>query len=623
MKSAISKIFIGFLVISFVFFGINSFLLSGSGSWVAKVGNKKISYNSLQKTVKTQRDAILRANPNNKQALQYVNSQKFSVDILSKLINQEMLAKLGEHYGVNGDRSLIFQQVAKDKSFYKNNKFDRQYFKYFLAQNGLDEESYIELIQNEVINAMVMNSLSMTSPINPDFVEKMAILQNERRYGDIIYITKRNIRPIKSPKKEELLKIYEKNKKTFILPEKRNISYIILKKSDILGRIWVTNKEALEFYTKNKENYKKQEKRNFYHIAFKDKKSAKKFAKSLKKAKNKEKTFLKLGKKEKKSTKQLTISAVTKDNMIKTLADPAFALKKGEISKVLKSDLGFHVFLLREITDPGYLSFLKAKKDIKKQILAKKQQEIFQNKVAQIDETLLANNSLQLVRKKFSPNSIIQTINIDEKGTKRTASLKNFVENAFTTKQGQASILNESGEKFYALKVNKITKSRQQNFDEVKKNLQKLYRDNKENEAIKALAKKIAEEIRKNPKKSRQIARKNGLRYKKSQEFTRQSYIEFQGQKIPYSDKFSQELFALKPGNSTNYYQNGTKSYKIAILKKIKQGRVSKKQLQKDRDLAANQYRQEFIEAFNAYMQSKYKIDINKQFLNSLKQKWP
>ena len=38
------KVVLGIVALSFIFFGVSSFILGGSTNWVAKIGSKKIGY---------------------------------------------------------------------------------------------------------------------------------------------------------------------------------------------------------------------------------------------------------------------------------------------------------------------------------------------------------------------------------------------------------------------------------------------------------------------------------------------------------------------------------------------------------------------------------------------------
>ena len=57
--------------------------------------------------------------------------------------------------------------------------------------------------------------------------------------------------------------------------------------------------------------------------------------------------------------------------------DVAFLMKKGQIQGVVKSDYGFHLFLLEEKYPAKKLSFNEAKKDVQKHVVKIKREEAY------------------------------------------------------------------------------------------------------------------------------------------------------------------------------------------------------------------------------------------------------
>ena len=60
------KIVVGLVILSFVVFGVASFLSQSSDVWAIKIGNKKISYQKVQHDINNYRNnllALLKENP--------------------------------------------------------------------------------------------------------------------------------------------------------------------------------------------------------------------------------------------------------------------------------------------------------------------------------------------------------------------------------------------------------------------------------------------------------------------------------------------------------------------------------------------------------------------------------
>lgn len=617
-NNIIFKVFIGFLILSFVFFGVSSFILGNSSLWVAKINGNKISYNKLKKSLEIDRELLLKTNPNNERAINYVNSARFQIDVLRKLINQELLSNIGKKYDIKADKRLILESVANDPNFNENGKFNKNYFRYFLAQNGLNEKKYIEIVENEIINAIVVNSLSASSPVDEITARKISDLNKEQRYADIVKISERNLKTIKQPKDSDLKTIYQENQDNFVINETRDVSYLAFNREKLIDKITVSEAELKEYYNKNQENYKIAEKRDFYHIIFKEEKKAQNFLDKIKKSNNKTSEFIELASKSGKSKSQIQINNADKNNILPELSDKVFALKKGEISQVLKSDLGYHIFLTKNIKTANYISYDKIKAEIKKEVLADKSQRLIEEKISNIENFLLSSNSLEETAKNFNLGQIKSVKSIDQNYQN---SLTDFSNKAFLLNKNQTSNLYSAQNKFFALKVNEIYPKTIKDFSKVKTELKNIYFKQQKAIQLKKLAQKISSEIQENPKKAYQIAKKYNLKFIRNKKFNRFNDVKIGDQKVRLADSFHKELFDLKVNNSTSYHKIENNQFQIGILKKINPRKASTREINNYQKELSNIYRGEILNEFNNYLQKEFNIEVNQKFLKSLSQK--
>ena len=91
------KIFLGFLGLTFIMFGVSSFILGGKTSWVAKVGNKTITYDKFLQTAQNDKEAIYRSNPN-KDVTKYLNSDQFKQDVLGRMVTRNLVESLQQEF---------------------------------------------------------------------------------------------------------------------------------------------------------------------------------------------------------------------------------------------------------------------------------------------------------------------------------------------------------------------------------------------------------------------------------------------------------------------------------------------------------------------------------------------
>jgi len=630
------KIILAFIALSFVLFGVSGFILSGPSSWVAKIGGKTISQTAFMKEMQKNREMILQANKG-EEALKYLESEQFKSDILNRMVNAVIIEKLSDNLGVQASKNLILQEVAKDQNFKdKDGKFDRSAFQNFLKKNGINEEQYVKIVQDEVVASIVVQSLAAAAPADARSASANAEFKQQTRFADVVKITMSNTAKVTAPSEADLNSFFEKNKQNYAAPEMRKVSYLKFSRKDFAKDMAVSDEEIAAEYEKNKDQFQRPESRNLYHVLFDNEASAKEFVQKLDAAAGSDKLnlsseFAKLAKEiQKKSQKDIALNKVTQKDIMPELANVIFKLAVNERSDSVKSPLGFHVFLLNEIIKSQPIALAEVKDMIKTQLLQGRQDKVLQAKVSEIDDAILASNSLSEAAQKFSlkinsnPVLINQT-GQDNKGVEvsEIKSLEGFAANAFATAKGQASKLfySKTSDEFYSVKVEEIEVAHEKKLEEVKSQAMADLSAKIQYEKLQEFATKVGDEIHKNPSEISQIAAKYKLSVERNKEFPRIFYINYQGRQIPYASKFLEELFSVKVGEATGINSQGIQEFTIGVLRSIKQPSIGEAQIANAKKEAENAFRNEVAQGYNSFMLKKYPIKVNDKFFAKKEEK--
>lgn len=629
------KIILAFIALSFVLFGVSGFILSGPNSWVAKIGGKTINYSDFNKEMQKTREMILQNNKSD-EAMKYLDSDQFKSDILGRMVNGIIVDKLRSDFGVEASKKLILGAVARDKNFKgSDGKFDRKIFQNFLAKNGLDEEKYVNIIQTDVVATMIIQSMSLAAPTSSQAVINQEEFKQEKRFADVIKITEKNVGKVAAPDAESLNKFFETNKKSYIAPEMRTVSFVRFSKHDFAKDLQISDEEISAEYEKNKDKFQRPESRNLYHILFEKEEAAKDFIQKFDTAAGTDRskfnaTFLKLAKElQNKDAKSVTLKNITQKDMIPDLANPVFKMALGDHSQALKSPLGFHVFLLNEIRKSEPIPFVEAKEKIKTSLLEGREEKVMQAKVSEIDDAILASNSLTETAKKFGLSANFNTVEINQTGqnpkgdlSSAIKGLDDFAEHAFGLKKDESSKLfySKTNGYYYAVKVDEIVPAREKTLEEIKAQVTADLTKYNQSKALERLAKSVDEELKSHPQNFAAIATKHKLTVEKNKQFSRVSYISYQGHQIPFSDKFSTTLFGVKLGEVTDEVQVGNQEFAIGILRSVKKGSVEGNQLVAAKNEAAGNFRNEVLQGYNAFVMKKYPVKVNEKILGKKEQ---
>ena len=147
---------------------------------------------------------------------------------------------------------------------------------------------------------------------------------------------------------------------------------------DILDKVQVGDEEVEKYYETNKDNFTEKEQVHLFNILVKTEEEAQNVLEQLKAGED----FSEIAK-----TKSTGPSAaqggdlgyVSKGTVIPEIEEVVFALEVGELSGVVKTDLGFHIFKITEKKPETVKALEEVKEDIIQTLLPTKQKEAFDN----------------------------------------------------------------------------------------------------------------------------------------------------------------------------------------------------------------------------------------------------
>lgn len=621
------KIFLAFIAVSFVMFGVSSFIAGPSNQWVVKVGDKRVTQNEFMTMMRRQSSIALREK-GGVEAERYLNSAQFQQDMLNAMVSRKMFEIVGDHFNFRPNSQIILQEIAKDNNFRdENNKFDRDSFDNFLQYNSIDERDYIAQLAQDTSSNIAIRSLSAAAPISEEIAIAQAQSHRQKRVADIITIDKSVIGKVAKPGEEDLKKYFADNKEQFVVPVMRQISYLHFDKERLTKDIKLKDAEVRRYYDVNLEEFVEPQTRNSYHLLFEDEQKAQTFLQKYESAiqggANSKKTFAKLAKDIAGEDEQsIKLDNVTIDGIFPELAKAIFALEVGQNSKVVESQIGFHVALLTQINQPKQLPFAKVKRDIEIKLLAEKSEKMVQDKMAAIDDNMLLTNSITETAQKFSLRYSRDPLIIDVSGRDKAGNepkiigeFDEFLMQSFALQEGQFSDLlyDEKNGKYYIIKVDKVIPQKQKEYDEVKSQLAAQIIEQKTAQKLKEFSDKIYEEIEKNTKSFTAIAKKNKLKLDRNKTLPRQYIVTLADKsQVPYQDDFLYELFRINIGDVTPLVKLESGDYIVALLKNIKKNNIDKKDFKSVITSNQNRFKAEILEVFNQYLSAKYPVEFNK-----------
>jgi len=250
------------------------------------------------------------------------------------------------------DETVVASETKKrfPNIYNKNNKLDEVALNSFLKQQRLKIEDLVKIINYET-RSNVFDELFLEVKY-PNKFQK--IINKHNNHSRNINLIKFNINEYKlsnienldiSINNQKIVDYFNKNINSYMDPEKRDVSYILIDKNDYLDQYTPSNSKIENYYNNNKKLFLEPEKRDFLQFNFKSFEEASTF-------KNKTISFnseniIKFAEENNITFNKFT--NVANDEVLEELSDVIFSLKENNISSVVETALAKHVIIVSKI----------------------------------------------------------------------------------------------------------------------------------------------------------------------------------------------------------------------------------------------------------------------------------
>ncbi len=331
------------------------------------------------------------------------------------------------------DDTTIAKVTKKNfPNLYKNNKLDNDILNTFLRQQGLKIEDLVDLINFET-RSNVFDQLFFQKNYPSKLQINFNKYDNQSREIDLLKISYNKIN-LENYNKEkitkdniELLDYFNNNSAEYMTNEERDISYILINKSDFRDNFLPSENSLNEYYNNNKNLFINPEERSFKQFNFKSKKEADDFKIKVSGKTNEE--IFKYA--EENNIIFNNFKNIDKNKVLEQLANTIFELDKGSMSDVVQTTLAYHIIILDEIFPEKELTFDEVKNEINNTLINFEADNYFNELKSSLDQQILDGfsiteiadqNNLKLIIKK----KIINNTNEDD------PALSNVISFSFT-----------------------------------------------------------------------------------------------------------------------------------------------------------------------------------------------
>ena len=352
---------------------------------------------------------------------------------LQNLVNNAIFENEFDKINFILDDTTIAKETKKNfPDLYINNKLDNDRLNTFLRNQRLKIEDLVDLIDFET-RAFVFDQVLFQKNYPSQLQKNFNKYDNQSREIELLKISYNNIKLENYDKvqitkdNKELLDYFNNNSSEYMTNEERDISYIVINKSDFRDNLSPSENNLKEYYNNNKNLFINPEERSFKQFNFKSKEEADEFKLNISGKTNEE--IIKFA--EENNIIFNEFKNVDRNKVLEQLANAIFELDKGSVSDVVQTTLAYHIIILDEIFPEKELKFDEVKNEINNTLTNFEVDNYFNELKSSLDQQILDGfsiteiadqNNLKLINKK----KILNNTNEDD------PTLSNVISFSFT-----------------------------------------------------------------------------------------------------------------------------------------------------------------------------------------------
>ena len=352
---------------------------------------------------------------------------------LQNLVNSAVFENEFEKINFILDDTTIAKETKRNfPDLYINNKLDDEMLNTFLRRQGLKIEDLVDLIDFET-RSIVFDQLFFQKNYPLQLQINFNKYDNQSRDIELLKIPYDEIKLENYSKDQiskdnnELLDYFNNNSAAYMTKEERDISYILISKSDYRNNFSPSENSLNDYYNNNKNLFINPEERSFKQFNFKSKEEADDFKIKVSGKTNEE--IIKYA--EENNIVFNDFKNVDKNKVLEQLANAIFELDKGSVSDVVQTTLAYHIIILDEIFPEKELKFDEVKNEINNTLTNFEVDNYFNELKSSLDQQILDGfsiteiadqNNLKLINKK----KILNNTNEDD------PTLSNVISFSFT-----------------------------------------------------------------------------------------------------------------------------------------------------------------------------------------------
>ncbi|MCW8886417.1 MAG: SurA N-terminal domain-containing protein [Motiliproteus sp.] len=405
-QSIVVKIIVGFIIITFALFGVDSLVgLAGRAAAPITVNGVEIGEGQILEGIEMQRRQLLAQMGENADP-SLLDDALLRGAVVENLIERELLRQSGDEQGLRVSDQYLDASILATREFQVDGKFDRNQFEALLRNVGMTPMMYRDYLRNETLLAQAQNGLVASAFVLKPELDLLTKLDQQKRSFQMLQVNIDDVRDGITVDDSEVESYYASNKSKFKSAELVSVNFVELDKRAIAEKIQIDEAELQSQYERFVSDYEGEEARDADHIlvAINDERDESAALGRILEAMKK----IDAGEDFSAAAQEFSddpgsaeqggnLGFVEKGVMVPEFEEALFALTEGQISEPVRTDFGYHLIKLNKIEGTEAPSFESARKQLEQEQQLQKAESQFVAMSEQLDDLRFSSSDLSEV----------------------------------------------------------------------------------------------------------------------------------------------------------------------------------------------------------------------------------
>ena len=369
-QGTVAKIVVGFIIVVFSLFGVESIVGSlGGEPEVALVNGEGITESNFTRALEGKRRQIL-AQMGERVDPELIDEDLLRSSVLEGMIQEEILKQDADEKGLFVSAAAVDNYIRSIEQFNVDGTFSGERLQMILRNAGLTLNGYRESLRSQFMLNQSRSALIASAFVLKEEQDEVIELDRQARTFGLTTIPKADYLDAITVTDDEIQTYYQAHKASYKKPKNVDVSFVQIKRADLAADINISEDDVRKLYESEKTDFEGEEERQAAHILIKiddntqDEQALEKITAIEARLKAGEvfaDLAIELSEDEGSAKEGGDLGQSARGVYVSDFEEALFALKEGETTAPVKTEFGYHLIKLLSVVQAEMPSFEELK----------------------------------------------------------------------------------------------------------------------------------------------------------------------------------------------------------------------------------------------------------------------